>query len=161
MGKLHIATAWQQQNKFIAQEAGLPVKMEFSELFTCLLPKAASWKSIGAVLGLSTEELSTIGAGSSDPEECLRRLLQEWYDRTPNSSWDQVITALGAPLLGEMELAMELEQKAMVSVSSPGTDPHNGLLSPSNNLRLLVLPRKLAPSRKGGRGQPPKLGHNK
>ena len=87
------------------------MEMDLPELLSCLLPKAASWKSIGAVLGLSKGELSTVGAGSSDEKECLRRVLQEWRHKNPNSTWEEVIRALGAPLLGEMELAMELEQR--------------------------------------------------
>jgi hypothetical protein len=89
-------------------------KMKFLELLTNLLPKAARWDSIGIQLSLSPDQLATIRADSSDVEECLRKVLQKWYDMTPNPSWGQVITALRAPLLGEMKLAKELEQKRSV-----------------------------------------------
>jgi hypothetical protein len=93
--------------------------MEFLDLLTNLLSKAARWNSIGIQLGLSPDQVATIRADSSDVEECLRKILQKWYDMTPNPSWGQVITALRAPLLGEMKLAKELEQKMVISLN-PG-----------------------------------------
>ena len=91
--------------------------MEFRDLLTSLLPKAASWNPIGIQLGLSPDELDTIKADSCDVQECLRRVLRKWYDSTPNPTWREVITALRAPLLGEMKLAKELERKMVVSAS--------------------------------------------
>lgn len=97
-----------------------PEIMDFCDLLTSLLPKAASWNPIGIQLGLSPDELDTIRADSSDVQECLTKVLQKWYDRTPNPTWKQVVTALRAPLLGEMKLAKELEHKMVISVN-PGT----------------------------------------
>ena len=94
--------------------------MEFVDLLTSLLPKAAKWNSIGIQLGLSPDELATIRADSNDVQECLRRVLQKLYDRTPHPTWGQVITALRAPLLEEMKLAKELEHKMIFSMKQSG-----------------------------------------
>ena len=91
--------------------------MDFCDLLTSLLPKAARWNSIGIQLGLSPDELDTIRADSNDVQECLRKVLQKWYDRTPHPTWGQVITALRAPLLEEMKLAKELEHKMKISAN--------------------------------------------
>ena len=90
--------------------------MDFRDLLSSL-PKAASWNAIGIQLGLSTDELDIIRANSGDVEECLRKVLQKWYNMTPNPTWREVITALRSPLLGEMKLAKELEHKMVISAN--------------------------------------------
>ena len=89
--------------------------MDFLDLLSNLLSKAASWNPIGIQLGLSPDELDIIRADSSDVQECLRKVLRRWYDRTPHPSWKEVVAALRAPLLGELKLAKELESKMVIS----------------------------------------------
>ena len=85
--------------------------MKFLDLFNSLLPKAAKWESLGLQLGLSPDELATIKANSEDVEECLRRVLTKWFDRTVQPTWQEVVSALRSPGLEDHRLAMELEQK--------------------------------------------------
>ena len=93
--------------------------MDFRDLLNSLLPKAAKWNSIGIQLGLSTDELDTIRANCIDVEECLRKVLQKWHDKTLNPTWREVITALRSPSLEEMRLAKDLEHKMVIAIS-PG-----------------------------------------
>ena len=72
-----------------------------------LLPKAAKWNSLGIQLGLSTDELDIIRANSMDVEECLRKVLQRWHDKTLNPTWQEIVTALKA--MDEARFAKELE----------------------------------------------------
>jgi hypothetical protein len=77
--------------------------MDFQKLVSNLLPKAASWSLIGTQLGLSQDELAAIGADSSSEQECLRLVLQKWYEKTPNPTWEAVAAAFrGFP--GELEI---------------------------------------------------------
>ncbi len=81
----------------------------FRDLLNSLLPKAAKWNFLGIQLGLSPDELDTIRANSIDVEECLRKVLQKWYDKTLNPSWQEIIAALRE--LGEARYAKDLELK--------------------------------------------------
>ena len=94
--------------------------MDFRDLLNSLLPKAAKWNSIGIQLGLSTDELDTIRANCIDVEECLRKVLQKWHDKTLNPTWREVITALRSPSLEEMRLAKDLEHKMVIAVVKTG-----------------------------------------
>ena len=70
---------------------------------------------MGLQLGLSPDELATIKANSVDVEECLRRVLTKWFDRTVQPTWQEVAAALKSPGLEDHRLAMELEKKCKVS----------------------------------------------
>lgn len=85
-----------------------PQAMEYRDLLNSLLPKAAQWNSLGIQLGLSPDELDIIRADSDGVEECLRKMLRKWYDKTLNPTWQVVVIALR--VLGEMRLAEELER---------------------------------------------------
>lgn len=91
------------------------VSMEFLELVSSLISKAARWNELGLQLGLSPDELDRIRADSQTVEECLRKVLRKWYDRAENRTWEEVIAALRSPLLEENKLAEELRKKCTVS----------------------------------------------
>ena len=91
--------------------------MDFGDLLTSLVPKAAKWNFLGIQLGLSPDELDIIRANSQDVEECLRKVLQKWYDKTLNPTWQKIIAALRA--LGELRLAEDLEKIDGSSTGKP------------------------------------------
>ena len=90
--------------------------MDFLDLLESLLPKASQWDSIGLVLGLAAGELETIRADSNGVEQCLRKVLQKWYGRSPHPTWEEIIAALKSPLVGDPALAQKLEDK----MANPG-----------------------------------------
>ena len=92
--------------------------MEFRDLLNTLLPKSARWNLIGIQLGLSQDELDIIRANSIDVRECLERVLQKWFNSSPNPTWKDVITALKTPALDELKLAQEIEEKLVISIDN-------------------------------------------
>lgn len=79
-----------------------------------LLNKVASralskWKRMGLQLELEQHELDAIR--SQDHVTCYSRVFDLWKKRThPPFTWATVLKALRAPILGENELAQEIEK---------------------------------------------------
>lgn len=98
--------------------------MKFYDLLNSLLPKASKWNLIGIQLELSPDELDIIKANNSgDVEMCLTKVLQKWYERSTNPTWEEIIAALKSPALCEIRLAEDLEQTR----SRPGKNSTNSL----------------------------------
>ena len=86
--------------------------MEFRDLLDSLHLKASRWEHIGIQLGLDTDVLDIIKANyPEDVVKCLTEVLKKWYKHTTNPTWKEVLAALRAPALDEIQLAMKLEQK--------------------------------------------------
>ena len=100
------------------------------EVLESLIPLASKWNSIGLMLGLSNGELDTIKADCGGAEECLKKVLQKLYDRTPHPTWEVVIAALRSPLMKESALAEKLEkQMVRLEATPPETTPQGKELS--------------------------------
>ena len=96
--------------------------VDFLDLLESLNPKAAKWETIGFLLGLGAGELETIRADSNGVEQCLRKVLQKWYDRSlyPTLHLGDVIAALRSPLVGDPALAQKLEAKQKGRMANQG-----------------------------------------
>ena len=104
--------------------------MELGCLLDSLITTASKWEPLGLQFGLSASDLATIRANSKDVEECLRRVLGKWHDRTVRPTWEEVIAALKAPSVDEVRLADELSRKCVVAErrgenNVPGPTIHN------------------------------------
>ena len=95
--------------------------MEFRDMYTSLLPKAAKWNSLGILLCLSPDELDIIKANSENVEECLRKVLQKWYQaQNPTTAWQEITHALRD--MGEKALAKKLEAEKRPESVKKGND---------------------------------------
>ena len=92
--------------------------MDFRDLLSSLLPKAARWDSLGIQLGLSPDELDIIRADSMGVEDCLRKMLKKWYDRTLDPTWQKIIAALMA--MDEVKLARDLQSTKISDLANRG-----------------------------------------
>ena len=65
--------------------------MAFKKLFSV----AASWKSIGTLLGIASHILDTIQANEARVEDCLREMLSKWLKQvTPQPTWAALADAV-------------------------------------------------------------------
>ena len=72
---------------------------------------ASKWKSIGTLLDISEEELSTISEREhGDPQECLMGMLNVWLHQTnPPANWPDIAAAV--KFIGKHDIALEIRQK--------------------------------------------------
>ena len=80
-----------------------------SDVFEALVPICHKWKFIGIALRLDTTFLGRVGSlYSSQPEEALLKVVEEWLLSSP--SWEQLLKALCSRTVGENRLAGEIEE---------------------------------------------------
>ena len=72
---------------------------------------ASKWKSIGILLDIPEEELSTISQREhGDPQECLMAMLSVWLHQTnPPASWHEIANAVD--FIGKCDIAQQIRQK--------------------------------------------------
>ena len=72
---------------------------------------ASKWKSIGTLLDITGEELSTISQREhGDPQECLVATLRAWLHQTnPPASWRKIANAVD--FIGKPDIAQQIRQK--------------------------------------------------
>ena len=60
-----------------------------------MVPKCAhKWRYLGALLHFDQAELDIIFSNfRNDSEECCRRLLSRWLQKTADASWDELLSA--------------------------------------------------------------------
>ena len=55
-----------------------------------------SWRELGLKLLVSNNVLKAIKANNStDVTACCHEMFNKWLERTPDASWEQLVTALG------------------------------------------------------------------
>ena len=79
---------------------------------------ASKWKSIGTLLDISEEELSTISQREhGDPQECLMAMLRVWLHQTnPPASWPEIANAVD--FIGKPDIAQQIRQRYCKHASS-------------------------------------------
>ena len=55
----------------------------------------------------------------SDPGDLLREVMQTWLTSSENPTWGALVEALKRPVVGEAQLAMELQRKYCSSAQPP------------------------------------------
>ena len=79
----------------------------FRDVYNYVVPKCAhKWRYLGALLHFDQAELATIFSNfRNDSEECCGDLLSRWLEKNPNTTWDQLLSAiddLSQPPLAEI-----------------------------------------------------------
>ena len=68
------------------------------------------WEMMGVALGLELNQLSSFSK-HADPIKCYMEVFSTWKKKTdPPFTWATVINSLKLPIVGETELAMEIEE---------------------------------------------------
>ncbi len=80
------------------------------DVLTELFGIRADWDTVGLALKLTDGALRAIGAQYKDPKDCLRDMLRDWLN-TSDASWSSLVQALRHPVVGQGNLAAELERK--------------------------------------------------
>ncbi len=78
------------------------------DVLTELLDVCADWENIGLGLRLKSGTLDAM-KGPYKPKDCLRDMLKEWLNTSPDPSWQSLIQALRSPIVGQESLARRLE----------------------------------------------------
>ena len=68
------------------------------------------WQYIGEELGVDQDILRIISTKHSDPGDCLRDVLRNWFQRCA-TTWKHIVAVLRTPRIGESLLADHLEAK--------------------------------------------------
>ena len=68
------------------------------------------WYNIGMQLGVEIDRMDAIKEQYKDHSDCLRETLKIWL-KTCSPTWSTIVHALQTSVVGEVRLAMELEQK--------------------------------------------------
>ena len=68
------------------------------------------WQDIGEELGVEQSSLKRIRTNSSDPGDCLRKVLTERLG-SGSTSWEDIVAVLRTPRIGQSHLADHLEVK--------------------------------------------------
>ena len=66
------------------------------DVYKHVVPEYAhKWKCLGALLHFKQAELDIIFNNfRNDAEECCRSLLSRWLEKSPDASWDQLLSAI-------------------------------------------------------------------
>ena len=76
------------------------------------------WKNLGRQLNIENQKLKTIPRENDDSLDCFAEVFDLWERRgSPPFTWATIIDALKADIVGEVQLAYELEQWVMNSLS--------------------------------------------
>ncbi len=90
------------------------------DVLTALFDVRADWEVIGLALKLTPGALRAIRGPYKDPTECMIGTLTEWLN-TSDASWSILVQALRHPIVGQGNLAAELERKYLTQAGSTGT----------------------------------------
>ena len=72
------------------------------------------WKKLGQQLLIEQHKLKTISRENDDSLDCFAEVFELWQKRgSPPYTWATIIDALRAKIVGEVQLAYELEQWVM------------------------------------------------
>ena len=72
---------------------------------------SAKWNNLGLQLGVSIGRLNAIKEDYHTTSDCLRETLTTWLKTFSSPSWSAMVDALKSKTVGEVNLAVELEQK--------------------------------------------------
>lgn len=86
-----------------------------NELFPC----RAKWYNIGIQLRVDMGILDSISVRYDDPGDQLREVICRWLTTSENPTWETMAQALKSPVIGEVQLSMELQQKYCSSGQPP------------------------------------------
>ena len=75
---------------------------------------ADKWENIGTLLEVPTHELTNIRTRQQNNSNCLREMLTRWH----NPSWEDLVKALEADIIGEGQLASQLRSKYLAHAPS-------------------------------------------
>ncbi len=92
-------------------------------VLTELYEVCAEWENIGLGLGLTSGILDSMKGSNKPHKDCLRDMLKEWLNTSPDPCWQSLIQALRSPIVGKEPLARHLEGKFC---TQGGSVPHPG-----------------------------------
>ena len=69
------------------------------------------WYYIGLMLGVPVETLDWIRHNFSNSSDCLRETLRSWLEKGGVATWQTVCAVLRSPIVGEHQLAREMEER--------------------------------------------------
>ena len=103
---------WLLLTKFLPTVNPLDRPPKISELLNQVAAKATDkWKMIGYQLDIEHHHLKSISKNNEDDLDCYAEVFSLWQRRgDPPFTWDTIIEALRAPIVGEDQLAKELEK---------------------------------------------------
>ena len=78
-----------------------------NETFPC----RAKWCNLGIQLRVDTGTLDGLRVQFSDPGDQLREVLRAWVTTSNSPTWSTLAEALRSPVIGENQLAREVQQK--------------------------------------------------
>ena len=76
---------------------------------------ADKWENLGTLLEVPTHELTNIRAQQQDNSNCLREMLTRWH----SPSWEDLVKALQEDIIGEGQLANQLQSKYLAHAPLP------------------------------------------
>ncbi len=89
-------------------------------MLTELFDVRVNWENIGLALELTDGTIRAIGAQYKDPKDCLRDMLRDWLNMS-DASWSSLVQALRHSIVGERNLAAELERKYLTQEHTSAT----------------------------------------
>ncbi len=93
------------------------------DVLTELVDLSADWENIGLGLRLKAGTLDAMKGRSKGHKDCLRDMLKDWLNTSPDPSWQSLIQVLKSPIVRKNALASHLEAKFCIqegSVLPPG-----------------------------------------
>ncbi len=79
------------------------------DVLTELCGVCADWENIGLGLRLKAGTLDAIKGPYKSHKDCLRDMLKEWLNTSPDPSWQSLVRVLRSPIVGKESLANSLE----------------------------------------------------
>ncbi len=80
-----------------------------------------STRELGTQLELLPNQLNEI---EEHPKHEQRlRLVETWFEQDPHPSWEKLVAALTAPLVGENIIAIQIEERYVTISRSPPSSP--------------------------------------
>jgi len=92
----------------------LGASLGIADLATVLnetFPCCAKWYNLGVQLRVGIGILDCFMTRYNDPSDQLREVLRTWLTTSDNPTWGAMVEALKSPVINEVRLARDLQQK--------------------------------------------------
>jgi len=99
---------------------GLPLRIaDLATLLNALFQCHTKWYNLGIQLRVDMSMLDSIKVQYDDSRDQLREVIKGWLTTSDNPTWEVIVKALRSPVIGEDQLAMQLQQMYHSSSQQP------------------------------------------
>ena len=96
---------------FFSDKMDLTLNSDLGAVRNAIHDARSKWYDIGLELKVPVPTLNSIESKQADDNICLREVVAAWLKAGDHPTWQSLVDALKAKVIGEQKLAAELEAK--------------------------------------------------